>query len=128
MFPPGGDGDDALAGGAGRDQLSGGAGADTLDGGAGNDQLAGGGGGDVFVFTGAGGQDVILDFAKGQDIVQIAPGINGEAIYSAADVASHVADSPHGAVVTLGAGDTITLVGHTAAEIQANPDQFFVVS
>ncbi|SEN35837.1 Ca2+-binding protein, RTX toxin-related [Paracoccus alcaliphilus] len=70
----GGAGNDRLVGGAGADLLRGGAGNDILIGGAGADRLHGGAGRDTFVFqnfndsrTGASNRDVILDFTRGQD-------------------------------------------------------------
>ena len=79
----GGPGDDQLRGGGGDDLLSGGAGRDTLVGGVGVDTLIGGTGPDVFVFgrglepftsgfaldngVGPGERDVVLDFRRGED-------------------------------------------------------------
>lgn len=66
----GGNGDDTLLGGAGSDSLSGEAGRDWLDGGDGDDLLWGGSGNDIFVFSGLGGTDTIMDFEKG-DIIYV---------------------------------------------------------
>ncbi len=82
----GGPGDDILRGGAGNDRLVGGAGNDRLIGGTGNDVLAGGPGRNVltggpgsdrFVLAAGvtrprlGRADVITDFTKGEDVIQI---------------------------------------------------------
>lgn len=67
-------GDDTLAGGAGNDTLVGGEGADELRGGRGSDVLSGGAGSDVFVLSGSGGTDRILDFEDGLDLVRIGTG------------------------------------------------------
>ena len=67
----GGDGDDRLFGGPGRDRLFGGAGHDTLDGGAGDDVLTGGPGRDVFVIGRNSGVDVITDFARGRNLIDL---------------------------------------------------------
>lgn len=85
----GGDGDDALlgeeggdtlAGGAGGDWLFGGEGDDTLDGGDGADRLyggegddvfTGGAGGDVFAIGPDAGTDRIVDFADGEDRIDL---------------------------------------------------------
>ncbi len=70
-------GRDRLIGGVGADSLDGGAGADTLIGGRDRDILIGGAGADVFVFgdrdTGATAAtaDVIVDFVKGQDRIDL---------------------------------------------------------
>jgi Ca2+-binding RTX toxin-like protein len=87
----GGTGNDHLFGGAGRDALDGQDGDDVLDGGAGNDTLIGGAGRDVFVVTPAAdhdhdalhfgalldsdgvgaGHDVIEDFTRGEDRIDL---------------------------------------------------------
>jgi len=77
-------GNDTLDGGAGNDTLVGGAGADRLIGGLGADSLTGGAGNDVFVYTAAGQsgttngtRDVITDFTRGQDLIDVAGIIPG---------------------------------------------------
>ena len=67
----GGAGGDVLSGGAGQDQLDGGAGADILMDGTGNDSLSGGAGADIFVLTGDGAEDTILDFQAGIDRIDL---------------------------------------------------------
>jgi Ca2+-binding RTX toxin-like protein len=97
----GGSGNDHLYGGAGRDVLDGQDGDDVLDGGSGNDRLVGGAGRDIFVVTPAAaaghggeddddndndtlhfgalpegdgrgaGRDVIQDFTRGQDRIDL---------------------------------------------------------
>lgn len=67
----GGDGRDRLFGGSGNDTLSGGSGQDMLDGGSGNDLLRGGGGADRFVFAPGRGDDVIVDFQDGTDLIAV---------------------------------------------------------
>ena len=62
---------DTLTGGSGNDYLVGGGGVDYLDGGAGNDKLIGGSGLDYFVFTGTAGNDEILDFRSGKDVIDL---------------------------------------------------------
>lgn len=69
-------GDDVLNGGAGNDNLSGGRGNDLLRGGLGNDTLTGGAGRDTFVLGVGLGADTIVDFTKGQDLIQLAKGLN----------------------------------------------------
>jgi Ca2+-binding RTX toxin-like protein len=120
-------GDDVLRGGAGDDILHGGSGADTIDGGAGDDLLTGGAGGDTFVFSGGGGNDVVLDFKAGQDILQISKGINGTDIESADDLAARVQQVGTDAVIDLGNGDSITLRGVDADDVNTNPTDYFSV-
>lgn len=63
----GGEGRDQLIGGAGNDRISGGAGADILVDGAGVDTLTGGSGADLFIFLPDGQADIITDFERGID-------------------------------------------------------------
>ncbi|WP_282078370.1 calcium-binding protein [Epibacterium ulvae] len=67
----GGTGRDDLGGGQGQDRLYGQQGADRLNGGAGADLLWGGAEGDVFVFAGRHGQDRIMDFQQGRDVMDL---------------------------------------------------------
>ncbi|WP_114951450.1 Calx-beta domain-containing protein [Sphingosinicella terrae] len=62
---------DHLHGGDGDDVLSGGNHNDLLNGGAGDDLLIGGNHNDVFAFTDLGGHDVIADFRRGQDKIDL---------------------------------------------------------
>ena len=117
-----------LRGGARRRLILGGAGNDIVDGGAGNDTLFGGSGNDTFVFTGGGGQDVVMDFKQGDDVLQIARNINGLNISNAADVAARVLDVGGNAVIDLGNGDTVTLMNVNAQDVHNNPNAFFVIS
>ncbi|MBV7397471.1 calcium-binding protein, partial [Mameliella sediminis] len=68
-------GRNVLVGGAGDDGLYGGGAADTLDGGEGNDTLVGGSGPDQFVFGASSGQDTVLDFDDGTDLIQLTGGL-----------------------------------------------------
>lgn len=68
---------DSLVGKEGNDTLSGGAGNDTLDGQGGRDMLVGGAGADIFKFSDSfdsherSGQDLIRDFVKGEDKIDV---------------------------------------------------------
>ncbi len=67
------DGNDTLIGGGGFDYLNGGAGEDRLIGGALADTLTGGEGADIFVFASF-YEDLIEDFADGEDRIEISGG------------------------------------------------------
>jgi Ca2+-binding RTX toxin-like protein len=123
-----GKGADHLTGGDGADRISGGAGDDVIDGGAGADFLRGGAGEDTFVFHGGGGQDVIMDFEEGEDILHVSKNINGLDVHCANDIASLAHDVGGNTVIDFGGGDQITLVGVKAADVHANPSAFFVIS
>ena len=101
--------------------LLGGTGNDELNGGAGDDRLTGGAGDDTFVFQGGGGSDAVPDFEVDHDIVRVQQGINGLAINSPEDIASLVFEDGGNAVIDFGNGDTLTLVGVSADDVQA-PD------
>lgn len=67
----GGNDNDIIVGGAGNDLMNGDAGNDRLLGLTGNDVMTGGAGRDVFVFAAGGGNDQIVDFQQGQDLIRI---------------------------------------------------------
>lgn len=66
-------GNDEIFGGGGDDSFYGDAGSDTIIGGVGNDTLTGGGGADVFKFDTSQqlGDDVITDFVRGTDLLEM---------------------------------------------------------
>jgi hypothetical protein len=81
------------------------------------------------VFTGGAGNDVILDFEEGIDLIRISKGINGLGLMSADDLAAHVhADHDGNAVIDLSHGDVITIVGVAAEDLRADPSQFAMVA
>lgn len=67
-----GAGDDEIYGGSGTDVIDGGSGDDRLNGGLGDDRLNGGSGADVFIFDAVAdfGNDIILDFVQGTDMLE----------------------------------------------------------
>jgi len=109
-------GDDTCYGGADADWVRGGQGDDVLDGGAGNDWLSGdrgndavtgGAGADTFYFFAGSAVDRVADFSSAAgDRVLLDPGQAYTLSYTA-----------EGAVVSLGAGDQIILMGITQASI-----------
>jgi Ca2+-binding RTX toxin-like protein len=62
---------DTLYGGNGNDILSGGAGDDFLSGDVGDDTLSGSEGSDVFSLNQSLGSDIITDFRKGEDLIEL---------------------------------------------------------
>jgi hypothetical protein len=84
---------------------------------SGADTLTGAGGHDLFVFAQPIGNDTIYNFNVATDKIDLT-GFAG--IASFGDIAGHIADDGHGdAVITLGAGETITLHGVDAASLTA---------
>ncbi|MBU0725032.1 MAG: choice-of-anchor I family protein [Alphaproteobacteria bacterium] len=115
----GGAGNDELRGGKGFDQLTGGAGNDTLFGGQGGDTLTGGNGADAFVIDAQSGADVITDFTAGSDVIQLTVTV------AIADLVASATDNADGnAIITVSAGNTITLQGIAAADVTA---EFFAL-
>lgn len=71
----GGSGNDQLFGGKGDDNLNGDTGDDTLVGGVGSDLLIGGAGRDIFVLGIGAGNDTIIDFQQGEDLIGLTKGL-----------------------------------------------------
>ncbi|MEK7737144.1 MAG: calcium-binding protein, partial [Pseudomonadota bacterium] len=113
-------GNDTLGGSSSADILNGYAGNDTLSGLAGNDTLTGGAGVDTFVFSANQGQDSITDFSTSQgDHISIAAGTNG--IDGVAQVFAHLhADASGNALLDLGDGNTVTLLGIPVASLHTS--------
>lgn len=133
----GGVGNDTIYGFGGHDTIIGGVGDQLLDGkgsadfivaGQGNDTMIGGGSHDTFVFGSGGGRDVVMDFQHG-DILQIQRNINGLNVNNASDLASHISNDGHGnAVIDLGHGDSVTLIGIKPEDVQHDPTHFIKVN
>lgn len=116
----GGADNDVLIGGAGKDLLLGGAGDDFLAGNAGADTLLGGSGEDTFYFESGFGRDVVLDFRPGEDVIAIQANINGSGITGADDLVGRISSDDTGAVINLGGGDQIKLVGVSTEDLLSN--------
>jgi hypothetical protein len=116
----GGNGNDTMNGGAGNDNLSGGNGNDIITGGAGDDVMNGGNGNDLFAFEAGFGVDTITGFHC-NDRIQFDDALfaNFAAVIDASEQVG--ADT----VITLDAGNTITLQGVQLGSLQAN-DFLFV--
>jgi Ca2+-binding RTX toxin-like protein len=111
----GGSGNDWLVGYAGDDTIDGGSGDDLLVGGDGTDKLTGGGGRDLFIFSGSalgtsrtGERDVVTDFEKGVDKLDLSALYEGHAIgtVSAGSAAAGEAVSGYGLIYNYDGHDT----------------------
>jgi len=118
-----GDGNDTVDGAAGNDVLYGHTGNDTLTGGAGDDTLYGGDGydpgTDVFAFTAGSGSDVIADFQRGFDKIDL-KGYAGISSFSDLTLtttatlggyAAGVAGAAFDTIITLKNGDQLRILG-----------------
>ena len=102
-----------LEGGSGDDVLNGGPGDDVLDGGAGNDILTGGSGHDVFLLDANKGDDLILDFAKG-DTLQVSMNTG---LSFAKDVVAAARAAGKDTLIRFPAGGSVRLVGVSPAQL-----------
>jgi serralysin len=103
-------GDDTTDGGAGADLVRGGQGNDLITGGTGNDWLSGDRGSDTV--TGGAGADIFHSFAgAGVDRVTDFNFAEGDRVQLDAGTTYSVAQAGADVVVTMGAGDSMTLVG-----------------
>ena len=113
----GGSDNDVLRGGTGDDTVLGEGGFDTISGGAGNDSLTGGGNWDVFEFNDDFGNDTItdFDFANAFEHIDLSE-VSG--FSSFADL-SITASGPN-VLIDFGQGNTLTLLGVSAASLTAD--------
>lgn len=113
--------DTSLLGGRGGDLLVGNSGNDILSGGQDDDLMTGGGGADVFVFSSDSGRDRITDFDPIADRIEVEQTINDQLLISAESLLETASTDPFGnAVVSFGAGHSVTLVGLSADLITAD--------
>lgn len=111
-------GADSIDGEKGDDTLDGGAGNDTLDGGKGDDLIYGGDGADLFVVRSDRGADQIADFTSGEDVIRVHASSHSSGISDFASLLENTADDADGnAVIDLGGGSSITLVGVRSTEL-----------
>ncbi len=109
-------GNDVLTGGPGNDLMNGLSGNDRLNGLAGNDTLTGGDGDDEFIFAPGTGQDTVSDLRPGQgtpDRIDLTAYLFGS--FSA--LMSRASNSGSNAVIDLGSGDRVTLVGVQVSQL-----------
>ena len=92
------------AGGAGDNIIQGGAGSQQIYGGGGQDILIGGAGADVFIVIKGQGNDVIQDFAPGQDTVRLTSGYT-----TFAQVQSHLSQVGADVKLDMGGGDGLLM-------------------
>ncbi|MEI2383691.1 hypothetical protein [Breoghania sp. JC706] len=103
--------DDVITGDAGNNYLRGYLGDDTLTGGVGNDILRGEAGTDAFVFADDWGNDLLLDFEDGAEVLDMT-GVTGLTDFSQLTITDMGADT-----MVSYAGDSIKLVGVASADV-----------
>ncbi len=121
-FLQGDGGNDVLDGGTGADDLRGGAGLDRLTGGADDDLLSGGAGADIFVFGAATGNDIITDFQRNADDIELDIAATGLANFG--DVQAAATQIGTDVVIALASG-TITIEDLLVGQLNAS--QFLFV-
>jgi len=129
----GGDGNDVIYGGSGLDDINGGAGNDTISGGQGDEALTGGLGADTFVYTARAGSandgnDTIGDFADGEDLIYVSDVSLVQATANFATfitIGDTVGDGSGDALLTFLDGNTVTLTGVLAADINQSDFLFY---
>ena len=123
----GGDGDDEMHGGSGNDRMYGnadndrmlgGAGRDFLNGGSGDDELTGNLNNDVFIFSGAHGNDTIIDFAANAATERLDFTMLGT-MNNFAQVSAAMSQVGANVVIQTGASSSITLLNVNMADITA---------
>ncbi|WP_146344490.1 fasciclin domain-containing protein [Phaeobacter marinintestinus] len=113
----GGQDNDMIQGGAGNDQLYDNTGDDIVEGGTGNDLIVSGGGNDVFVFNSGDGNDRVVGFRDGHDMIDLS-GYAG--IDSFADIAGDITSSGLRTMIDLDDGDSIMLLGINGSQLDAS--------
>ncbi|MCV3766099.1 calcium-binding protein [Rhizobium sp. TRM95796] len=104
---------DSIYGGGGKDTIKAGAGVDHIEGGRGNDRLSGEAQSDHFIFNDGDGKDTITDFdAVGGALAQD---------YIDTDLtALTIKQSGANTIIDFGGGDTITLLGVKATDVDSS--------
>lgn len=105
----------SMTGNASANWLLGGAGNDTLNGMGGNDVLFGESGGDIFTFNRGSGSDVIGDFTRGQDRVDVSA--YG---FTFAQLSVNFVQVGNDGAINLGNGNIIVLHGITMSQLTAS--------
>ena len=102
-----------VIGGNGADTITASATGSALDGGGGNDTLVAGAGGDAIHFGLGDRADTVLGFNAAQDSVLL----QDTGLTHMSQIQARLSDSPGGAILDLGNGDTLTFAGVTAAQL-----------
>jgi Ca2+-binding RTX toxin-like protein len=120
----GSQGSDIIAGSNGVNELNGEGGDDSIQGHRGNDILRGGAGRDGFAFQSHCGKDVIEDFSHADhDFISL---VNFDTFGDFVDLKKHHLTEKNGnAVIDLGDGDRLTLIGIDADSLQKQDFQIF---
>jgi len=119
--------DDILIGDANDNIFLGNGGDDYLDGGLGNDTLIGGAGVDSFGFSVENGQaDVISGFFTANEVIYIYDTFGGESGPTDFNdlIANYASDAGANVIFDFGGGNTLTIVGHNLADLDASNFDF----
>jgi Ca2+-binding RTX toxin-like protein len=116
----GNSGNNVLNGGIGSDALFGNGGNDTLNGGAGDDWLLGGAGADVFVFDAASGRDLLSDFNRLEDKLDV----RAYGVDTAAEALAFASNGGPDLLLDFGGGNQIVIQNMQVSQLH---DGMFVV-
>jgi Ca2+-binding RTX toxin-like protein len=105
-----------VAGGSGNDTITANTTGSTLDGGSGNDTLIAGAGSDSIVFQSGYASDTVSQFDTAADIVEL----TGLSVTSFAELLALITDDATGAILDLGAGDQLQLLGVSKSSLTTN--------
>lgn len=108
--------DNVMIGNQEANNIRGGAGNDTINGKGGYDTLFGGIGNDTFVFEHGTGIDTVMDFVSGTDKLDLSA--IGFVNFAAVQAATHD-DAGGNAVIDLGNGESVTLMGVSSSQLQS---------
>lgn len=88
--------------------------------------MVGGGGADSFMFRTGGGADTVVDFSSLQlDKIMLQTNLNGSGITTGAQALALTSDVNGHAVIDVGGGNTIDLLGVATASLGAGDFLFF---
>jgi Ca2+-binding RTX toxin-like protein len=117
----GGTAGDTITGSAGANLLIGGGGSDFLNGGVGNDRLIGNADADTFDFSRGYDRDVITDFAKGEDLINLHDlGAAFDTVSEVLAAGRSVGFEGKDTLIDFGGGDILVLLNVTLASLTAS--------
>lgn len=118
----GGQGSDTIYGGQGGDTIGGDRGNDVIYGDIGRDFLTGGDGNDTFIFAAGNGQDTVMDFQHGQDVLQFSSSlfVNAAAVLAAVNPVGLLGTGDIGTLITTPGGGSVGVIFSVGSSLVAS--------